>query len=100
VSSSKRQATGLNILPKNCCICGKELPNLISAVKNRPIRPMRFEQRREMIVMLSVRMMKHRAAVISRGKTNLPENPIGTSEMAPELHHLYDEFYLISISGL
>jgi hypothetical protein len=44
--------------------------------------------------------MKHRAAVISRGKTNLPENPIGTSEMAPELHHLHDEFYLISISGL
>jgi hypothetical protein len=53
----------------NCGKCGKELPNPIAAVKNRPTRPILFAQRREMIVMQSGKMMKHHVGVISHGKT-------------------------------
>ena len=52
-----------------------------------------------MIVMQSVKMMKRRVGVISRGKTQPSKNTIGALEMASELHHLCDVFYPISISG-
>jgi hypothetical protein len=44
--------------------------------------------------------MKRRVGVISHGKTQPSKNPNGASEMASELHHLSDEFYPTSISGL
>jgi len=49
-----------------------------------------------------LRHMRQRIAVgvISHGKTQPSKNPNGASEMASELHHLSDEFYPTSISGL